>query len=166
MKKENESKKNTNAIKWTTDPTSPAYLLWLAIISLFYVYNIFSITIRYTFLEDDLRYSNIPSLSPSSNFSNRTMEFNFLNNETSKVSFGYGESNLRMILIDGNYLWFLFDYLADLMFLIDIFLVQTRMKFLSEGLWVFEFRQTSCQYFKSSQFIVRKKQKYAAFTEL
>jgi len=123
---------------WSMDPTSSGYLFWLAIVSICYVYNIFGITVRYTFFEDQ---------KPCVNSSNQT-EYSS-GNETNINYF-----SLLNLVLDRGYFWFLFDYLADLVFLIDIFLVQTRMKFLSEGLWVNDFKLTSCHYFKSKWFIV------------
>ncbi len=123
--------------KWTVDPTSRGYLFWLAVVSIFYVYNIFSITVRYTFLEEPT--SNV-------NKSNGTSD----STENGTIKSVYLQSSA---LEQSKYLFY-FDYVADFVFLIDIFLVQTRIKFLREGLWLYDFRETSCYYFKSKWFIV------------
>lgn len=124
------------------------YLAWLALVSLAYIYNIFSITVRLTFdfntsSDEEMDFSNENAVENSSNetISNATLieeKFDF---------FAHYSKNR-------NFYWFLLDYSADLIYLIDIFFVKTRLKFLSEGLWVSDLKLTALNYFKSSKFFV------------
>jgi hypothetical protein len=50
-----------------------------------------------------------------------------------------GETNI--------WLWMLIDYLCDVLYLIDICFVQTRIKYLENGLWVVSIIQISSEYF-------------------
>ncbi|CAF5204933.1 unnamed protein product, partial [Rotaria magnacalcarata] len=56
-----------------------------------------------------------------------------------------GETNI--------WLWMLIDYLCDVLYLIDIFFVQTRIKYLENGLWIKNFRLTAMKYFHSLPFL-------------
>ncbi|CAF4447828.1 unnamed protein product [Rotaria socialis] len=56
-----------------------------------------------------------------------------------------GETNI--------WLWMLIDYLSDVLYLIDIFFVQTRIKYLENGLWIKNFRLTAMKYFHSLPFL-------------
>ncbi|CAF0757793.1 unnamed protein product [Rotaria sp. Silwood1] len=51
------------------------------------------------------------------------------------------------------WLWMLIDYLCDVLYLIDIFFVQTRIKYLENGLWTTAFRLTAMKYFHSLRFV-------------
>ncbi|CAF0930657.1 unnamed protein product [Rotaria sordida] len=51
------------------------------------------------------------------------------------------------------WIWMLIDYLCDVLYLIDIFFVQTRIKYLENGLWITSFRLTAMKYFHSLRFI-------------
>jgi hypothetical protein len=61
---------------------------------------------------------------------------------------------LMTYFIDGKLYWFLFDYASDLIYLIDIFLIQTRIKFIKEGLWVNDLKSTALNYFQGTKFKV------------
>ena len=112
-----ESKKSIkililNFIKSFTSPIkeqSLIYLTWLAVLTIFYLYNLVTITLRF--------------------------------------AFGY----------DGNYIfWSLIDYLADVIYLIDIFMVKIRLKFIKNGLWVTDYKSMAFNYFKSFNFLVTR----------
>ncbi len=107
------------------------YLFWLALVSLAYVYNIFKITSIITF-DFDTDYD-----IEAGNFSNDSSS----NNET-----------IKDFVMNKSIYWFIFDYLSDLIYLIDIFLVQTRVKFLNDGIWVSDLQSTAFNYFKSNKF--------------
>ncbi len=136
-------------LKNAINPQSEPYLLWLALVSFCFVYNIFSLSIRYTFL-------NVSDISDSeSAYNNQTlMRFNESNlNSTRIVQDGvYGI--ILKYFIRHEYYWYLLDYCSDVIYLVDIFLVQTRKKFLSEGLWIEDFEQTRMAYFKTWRFIL------------
>lgn len=122
------------------DFQSGFYLSWLGIVFLAYIYNIISISIRYAF-EYDRGYgpdfSNQSAITQQSNLTNRTL--------TSLEEFFESDKKL---------LWFFADYICDLIYLIDIFLVQTRIKFIRDGMWVQDINSTSKKYFNSIKFIV------------
>jgi hypothetical protein len=56
--------------------------------------------------------------------------------------------------VSALFLWMVADYTSDVIYLVDIFLVQTRIKFLKEGLWQSDIQLTAVNYFKSWKFIV------------
>ena len=129
------------------DPESSYYLAWLAFVSFIYVSNIFSITMRYTYLNESVKsvHDSDLKLYENKNLSNQT-KFDNLNSTNQK--------NVLENKAEITYVWFLFDYLFDLVFIIDMFVIQARIKFLNEGIWVSELKQTSLFYFKSNRFIV------------
>lgn len=127
------------------DPESSHYLLWLAFVALIYVSNIFSITIRYTYLNEEVNGDNNLKFDDIKNFS-REIDFNISN--FTKLEIVSANSHVK------KHVWFLFDYLFDFVFLLDMFAVQTRIMFLNEGLWVSQLKQTSLNYYKSNKFIV------------
>ncbi|CAF0899419.1 unnamed protein product [Adineta ricciae] len=51
------------------------------------------------------------------------------------------------------WLWLIIDYSCDVLYLIDTCFVQTRIKYLENGLWVTSFRLTAIRYFHSVRFI-------------
>jgi hypothetical protein len=89
-----------------------SYLLWLSILSTFYLYNLVSISLRFSF---DLKL-----------------------NSTSM----------------GNLYWSTADYIADLVYLIDIFAIKTRIKFIKDGLWVSDYKSMALNHVKSLNFLV------------
>jgi len=121
------------------------YLIWLALVSLSYIYNIFGITIRLTFDFDDnneLDDENGNNPIISSLYLNKTNE----SNNTNLMS-GFMENK--------DFYWFLLDYSADLIYLIDTFFIQTRLEFLNDGLWISDLKSTAIKFFKSPKFIVK-----------
>ena len=129
----------------TIDSQSYIYIVWLAIVSFVYLYNIFSITIRFTFEpakshEDDDEKVDI--FNGSSNASNATLVI-------------LNEEKFFENVPKNNYQWHYVDYVSDLIYLIDMLLIQTRIKFLNDGLWVSTFKETALNYFKSKKCYVR-----------
>jgi len=113
------------------------YLAWLALVSLAYIYNIFKITSIITFdFDTDYNVINEENISNSSSSSN--------NNKSSIDEIGF--------VMNESFYWYIFDYLSDLIYLVDIFLVQTRIKFLNDGIWVYDLKSTALNYFKSNKF--------------
>ena len=55
-------------------------------------------------------------------------------------------------IYDNDYFWFSLDYLADSMYLMDIFLFKTRLEFIDKGKKVNVYEQTRAFYFASQQF--------------
>ena len=121
------------------------YLIWLSLVSLSYIYNIFGITTRLTFdfdndyHEDDEDNNQI--------FSSLTLNKTNESNSTSLMNGWKLKGNK-------NFYWFLLDYSADFIYLIDTFFIQTRLKFLNDGLWISDLKSTALKYFKSSKFTV------------
>ena len=143
------------------------YLLWLAMVSIFYVYNIFSITIRYSFEYDKIESSEVENETlieqnvTFNNFSNFIVFNNFTNytnliETLDESTFLTKSKSIFEIFIRKKLYWFLFDYTSDLIYLIDMFLIQTRIKFIKEGLWVNDLKSTTLNYFASSKFIVKR----------
>ena len=122
------------------DFQSGYYLTWLGIVFLAYIYNIISISIRYAF-EYDKGYgpdfSNRSEITKQTNVTNRKMA-----------------SLEKFFESDKKLLWLIADYICDLIYLIDIFLIQTRIKFIRDGMWVQDINSTSKKYFNSIKFIV------------
>ena len=109
----------TRAIKSFISPIKQqnlSYLLWLSVLSTFYLYNLVSITLRFSF---DLKFSSE-------------------NNSTSM----------------GNMYWSTADYIADFVYLIDIFAIKTRIKFIKNGLWVSDYKSMALNHVKSLNFLV------------
>lgn len=50
--------------------------------------------------------------------------------------------------------WMFFDYLADLIYIIDIVLIQPRIMFLEDGFWMTDFQFTRHNYMRKSRFKV------------
>lgn len=50
--------------------------------------------------------------------------------------------------------WMSFDYFADLIYVVDIFLIQPRIMFLSEGFWMKDFNFTRQNYVRKKRFKV------------
>ena len=119
------------------------YLIWLALVSLSYIYNIFGITTRLTFNFDD-DYHEVDEYNDQI-FSSLTLNKTKESNRTILMS-GY--------MRDENFYWFLLDYLTDFIYLIDTFFIQTRLKFLNDGLWISDLKSTALKYFKSPKFTV------------
>lgn len=57
-----------------------------------------------------------------------------------------------------RFYWMSFDYLADLIYMIDMVLVQPRVKYLHEGFWVTDMRQLKQNYVKKKAFKVKPSQ--------
>ena len=126
---------SVNLIK-AIDSNSTFYLSWLALVSLAYIYNIFGITSRLTFdFDNDSVYDDLNSSDL---------------NETNQTNFDYYYKYLN----NREFYWFLLDYLSDFIYLLDIFFIQTRLRFLNDGVWVSDLKSTALNYFKSSKFRV------------
>lgn len=132
---------------------SLVYLIWLAIVSLFYFYNVFSITYRFSFLyffrttADETNSLN----NNNSNQSNSNINGNTTNNNSI-------DSN-NMIINDKNYYtydtyYIILDYVADLVYLADILAVKLRIKFIQNGLWVTDYKLMAKNYVKSFNCVV------------
>jgi hypothetical protein len=175
---------NLSKIFKPIDFQSNNYLLWLAMVSFFYVYNIFSITIRYSFEYDKIDESKNESesfnITENFVFNNISHLFvsNISNNHTSNNSVNFSDKTVARIsiidylkyilmtyFIEGKLYWFLFDYTSDLIYLIDIFLIQTRIKFIKEGLWVNDLKSTALNYFQGSKFKVSNKKTFSPIPE-
>jgi hypothetical protein len=122
------------------DSQSNFYLIWLALMSLVYIYNIISISIRFSFNYDNENYENSTAFA-----------LNSLENVTNDTNPGFWK-NLR---VSKRFYWSLTDYFCDIVYVADMFLVQTRIKYLEEGLWQSDIKSTSISYFKSWKFIVK-----------
>jgi hypothetical protein len=143
----------SNSLK-AVDSQSNGYLVWLAVLSAFYIYNIFSISIRYSFecdVDSSLRSKRILLddylLQGQGNNSNSSIMY------ISRVQAHL--SRIRKFLdniIAKRYYWIIIDHLADFVYLVDIFLVQTRIRFVREGLWICDFKSTSLNYMNSLKF--------------
>jgi hypothetical protein len=130
------------------DSQSKRYLLWLSIVSIAYVYNIISISLRYSF---DIDYDI------SSDVGNRSENLNGYLNESSQSNQSVSAQNYENTSLNSvyrNIYWIICDYLADIVYLVDMVLIQTRIKFVKEGLWVSDIKATALNYFKSSNIIV------------
>jgi hypothetical protein len=144
------------------DFQSDLYLLWLSIVSLFYIYNIFAISIRFSFefdrdaVTDEIVHLENEEIIENGTYLNFTMEFTnaTIHNNSSSLVIRHKFSQFFKAIIEKRLYWFMFDYLSDLMYLVDIFLIQTRIKFLKEGLWISDLKSTSLNYFKSWKFYV------------
>ncbi len=81
----------------------------------------------------------------------------FINNLTSSnfTNSSFNEAYLDLFLRK-NYQLLIIDYVSDLVYLLDIFLIQTRMKYLNEGIWTSDFKLTFLNYIKSYKFLVNK----------
>lgn len=51
--------------------------------------------------------------------------------------------------------WMFFDYLADVIYLVDLLLIQPRIMFLSEGFWMKDINFTKQNYFENIKFKVK-----------
>ena len=161
---------NLGKILKPIDFQSDLYLVWLSIVSIFYIYNIFAISIRFSFEFDrEVITDEIVNLE-NEDFSESYDEF-ILGNGTNLTDFNFTLKNSTLnnnstlfirnkvasffiAIIKKRLYWFMFDYLSDLIYLVDIFLIQTRIKFLKEGLWISDLKSTSLNYFKSWKFYV------------
>jgi hypothetical protein len=158
---------NFRANFWTKikpiDSQSNFYLAWLGIVTLAYIYNIISISIRYSFKYDvasgEEKDPSLPMFALNyncveSNY-NQTSEWDYFNSTTMQFRSNATLSNCTLhVRASRAFLWMLSDYLCDVLYLIDIFLVQTRIRFLKEGLWQSDIHLTSMNYFKSWKFVV------------
>lgn len=133
------------------DFQSGFYLIWLSIVSLAYIYNIIGISIRYSFEYDkDLVSDNVTHSNEADKWQNQS---NFTDSDLN-FSYPYPEIVKNKLRMDVKFYWFLADYISDIVYLIDIFIVQTRIKFIKEGLWVTDIKLTALNYFKSYKFVV------------
>lgn len=132
--------KNFIKFQKPVDFQSGYYLTWLGIVFLAYIYNLISISVRYAF-EYDKGYG--PDFSNDSVWSE---EINITNRTVSSFEEFFNS--------DKKILWLIADYICDLIYLIDIFLVQTRIKFIRDGMWVQDIKSTSKKYFNSIKFLV------------
>jgi len=131
------------------DSQSLKYLLWLAVVSIAFVYNVIGISLRYSFdidFEEDLDNNSYLTM-------NRVV-FNETSNETYLI-----EESIITEVHDfyRNKYWKIADYVADIIYLIDILLIKTRLRFVKEGLWVSDLKSTFLHYYKSPNFFVRLK---------
>lgn len=55
---------------------------------------------------------------------------------------------------DNRPIWMAFDYLADLIYLVDMVLVQPRVKYVSEGFWVTDIKLLRQNYIRHKHFKV------------
>ena len=172
---------NLSKVLKPIDFQSNTYLLWLAVVSFFYVYNIFSITIRYSFEYDriDLDLENKSDISfnflngtTSNNTNNISSDYSFdsinssnitdyyfeyIDNQTNTSRNGHFFERMTSVfenIIYKKFYWYILDYMADFIYLVDMFLIQTRIRFIKEGLWVYDFKSTKSNYLTSSKFIV------------
>ena len=169
---------------------SQFYLVWLSIVSLFYVYNLIGISIRFSFHYDApyrvnksirIEYNNQTAIA---SFRSYLTMFDAADYESVYMSWSNNRSNdvpivlalnesQHSILLDEeeveddgyrvtevigtlvvkpiNY-WLFFDYLSDFVSLVDMLLVQTRIKYLKEGSWVSDLKSTALNYFRSWKF--------------
>lgn len=51
-------------------------------------------------------------------------------------------------------IWMAFDYVADVVYVIDVFVVQPRIMYLSEGFWIRDITLTRQNYFQKKAFKV------------
>jgi hypothetical protein len=91
-----------------------SYIAWLFMVSAFYIYNFFSISMRFSF--------SVTSVDQTTTY-------------VSAVALA-------------------FDYISDLVYLTDIFLVKTRVSYFENGLLVVDYKQMALKYLKSKRFIV------------
>jgi hypothetical protein len=96
-----------------------AYLLWLAVVSFFYLYNLISISFRYAFVNDS--------------------EIN---------------SNSKFIINHSSPYWLILDYVADIIYLVDMLSIKIRVKYLENGLFVTDKKLMFLNYIKSKTFFV------------
>jgi hypothetical protein len=138
-KKQETSKRIVKTLKATIDNKSIIYLLWISIVSSAYIFNLLSISLRFAF-EYDLFEMDVQQQqnSTTKNLKNETNSETIVNDPYSTI---------RMW-------WSLIEYVCDLLYLVDIFLVQTRIKFLREGLWVNDLNETIKNYLKSWKFSI------------
>ena len=141
------------------DFQSKMYLFWLSIVSLAYIYNLIGISLRYSFGYDTSpeTYANIIELQKSMNMSSG----NGTSNSTSFSIIEMVRSRILVKVIIAWYLryrfmlWTIFDISADVVYLIDIFLVQNRIKFIREGLWIVDKKSMFINYTKMTKFKVK-----------
>lgn len=137
------------------DFQSQFYLLWLGLVSIAYIYNLISISLRYSF-EYDNNEIEMENIYDDGNFT-QDLLFSYENSTISNnTSIRIEQMQLFMKWIRKNrtVFWLIADYFSDFIYLVDIFLVQTRIKFIQNGLWVLDIKLTSLNYFKSSKFYV------------
>jgi hypothetical protein len=135
---------------------SKKYLIWLSILSIFYIYNLFAISIRFAFEYDKIGLSNINESHSETlitawepNVTNHSIDFSYKFKEAFEFA-----SSMGNFILERKLYWMIGDYLSDIFYLVDIFLIQTRIKFLKDGLWVSDLSSTSMNYFKSPKFKV------------
>ena len=128
------------------DSQNSKYLLWLAVVSLAYVYNVIGISLRYSFdidFEEDLDNSSYLTMS------------RVVFNETSNETYFIEDSIISEVhKFYRNKYWMIADYVADVIYLIDIFVIKTRLRFVKDGLWVSDLKSTFLHYYKSPNFFV------------
>lgn len=129
------------------DFQSKFYLLWLALVSFAYIYNLIVITLRYSFGFDNNPEGFVFDLDVINNSSLLSYK-----NHTNAIE--YLTSIVVWFRRHRAILWFACDLCADLIYLVDIFLVQSRIKFIREGLWVIDKKSMAINYVKSAKFYV------------
>lgn len=55
---------------------------------------------------------------------------------------------------DNRAIWMTFDYIADFIYIVDMIIIQPRVKYLNEGFWVTERRSLRMNYIKNKHFKV------------
>lgn len=130
------------------DFQSKFYIFWLALVSGAFIYNLISITLRYSFGLDFNPEGFVLDLDVRNNAS----VFLRVTNFTEKLD----KIKWMVVWLRENRfaVWLICDLVADFIYLVDIFLVQTRIKFIREGLWVIDVKSTALKYLKSPKFIV------------
>lgn len=134
------------------DFQSRFYLLWLAVVSSAYIYNLIGISLRYSF-----EYDHVESTPGNDTFDvkNQTL---WLIESDKNLTEKWSETDHTLPMLKKKrtrfLMWLIADYVCDLVYLIDIFLVQTRIKFIRDGLWVIDLKSTAKNYIKSYKFYV------------
>ena len=141
-------KNNCNNYFKPIESQSNFYLAWLGLIAIAYVYNVISISIRYSFEYDALNDNESLVSVDLECFENFSANFSATNHSVNSTV-----GCKRRISVSSAFIWMITDYVCDVLYLIDIFLVQTRIKFLSEGLWQLDIKLTALNYFKSWTFV-------------
>lgn len=121
------------------------YLMWLGLVAAAYIYNVVGISFRYSFDQDHL---------------NSTFELvnifdcHLKSADNSSTNSTINQQICSRITVPTVAYWMLADYVSDLVYLVDVFIVQSRIQFLKDGLWQSDFTLTAKYYFKSWQFVV------------
>ena len=138
---------------------SKIYLVWLAIVSIIYVYNIFCVTSRFAFKnylsEDEMFNNSFKSHNNSNSFDLNTYFDSFINSSNKSLEYKEHELSLYEKRDDLPSIFiFIADFISDLVYLLDIFFIQMRIKFLKDGLWISDLKSTRMNYIKSLKFKV------------